>query len=218
MEKSQTIGELAKALSKAQGEFKNVLKGSTAKITTKKGGEYSYQYADLAAVLESCMPIVSKHGLSICQGSTSEVKIVPNDVSPINKQGFTKITTILMHNSGEWIQNECSLPYVENGNNDIQAIGSGIMYGRRYEVCAILGIASQKDTDGTLQEKSKTPKLTSEKTKSMREYVMETAKLKFNNSDEFKIWRIDNDLPESLDGLFEIDLAKIWNELKKVKK
>lgn len=223
MEISPTIGELAKALSKAQGEFKSILKGSTAKIITKKGGEYTYSYADLAAVLNSVMPIVSKNGLAIAQGSDSKIQVHQIEGLPDQrfKTGETVITTILLHSTGEWIKNKCTLPYVENGNNDVQAIGSTVTFGRRYEVCSILGIASQKDTDGLLPEKLK--KTTSEITppsgvKSMRIFAEEMAIEKLGNLDKYKQWRVDNALPEDLNGLKELEYAQIFTKLKSIKK
>ena len=221
MEKSPTIAELAKALSKAQGEFKSVLKGSTAKITTKKGGEYSYQYADLATVLNTVMPTVSKYELSICQGSSSKILKYPIEIDPNQgKYGEVIITTLLIHSSGEWIQNVSTYPYVENGNNDVQAIGSVITFGRRYEVCAILGIASQKDTDGILPEKIKKelkPSTPPEGVKSMKEFMVEMAKSRFENPDMFKAWRVDNNLPESIDNWTELEYAQVFNKLKAMK-
>ena len=221
MEISPTISELAKALSKAQGEFKSIIKGSTAKIITKKGGEYSYQYADLSTVLNSVMPIVSKYELSICQGSTSKILKYPIEIDPNQgKYGEVTITTLLIHSSGEWIKNVSIYPYVENGNNDVQAIGSVITFGRRYEVCAILGIASQKDTDGILPEKlKKESKLLTppEGVKSMKEFMIEMAKSRFTDPDMFKAWRIDNNFPESIENWTELEYAQVFNKLKSIK-
>lgn len=221
MEKSPTISELAKALSEAQGEFKSILKGSTAKITTKKGGEYSYQYADLSAVLNACMPTVSKHGMAIVQGSTSKILKYPIEIDPNQgKYGEVIITTLLLHSSGEWIQNVSTYPYVENGNNDVQAIGSVITFGRRYEVCAILGIASQKDTDGILPEKIKKelkPYTPPEGVKSMKEFMLEMAKSRFAEPDMFKTWRIDNNISESIENWTELEYAQVFNKLKAMK-
>ncbi len=221
MEKSPTISELAKSLSKAQGEFKSILKGSTAKITTKKGGEYSYQYADLATVLNSVMPTVSKHELSICQGSTSHILKYPIEIDPNQgKYGEVTITTLLIHSSGEWIKNVSVYPYVENGNNDVQAIGSVITFGRRYEVCAILGIASQKDTDGVLPEKLKKelkPYTPPEGVKSMKEFMVEMAISRFGDLDAFKVYRVENNLPEKIEGWTELEYAQVFNKLKAMK-
>lgn len=220
METSQSIKELASALSKAQGKFRNVLKGSKAKIKTKSGSEYEYSYADLADVLETVMPIVSEFGLSISQCSSSDIKIVPDPKDLTRKEGNTTITTVLMHSSGEYIKNVCNLPYVDNGNNAIQAIGSIITYGRRYEVCSILGIASQKDADGMVPDKPSPKKKLSEltKSKSMREYVDEAAIARIGDSaDKFKLWRIDNNLPENLDKLTELELSQIWRKILEVK-
>ncbi len=135
MERSDQINELAGALSKAQAAFTNILKDNTAKIRTKSGAEYSYSYADLASLLDMVRDPLSKNGLSILQGAD------------VTQEGKLIIETMLLHSSGQFIKNTLKLPIVETGNNAIQAIGSSITYGRRYEISSMLGIASELDDD-----------------------------------------------------------------------
>lgn len=133
---SPTIGELAGALAKAQGEFHAVLKDLTAKVKTKSGGEYTYQYADLGSVLEAIRKPLSANGLAILQPvSTSADKV--------------KVTTLLSHSSGEWISSSLVLTVEVNGNNPfIQSAGSAMTYGRRYGLSGLLSIATEADDDG----------------------------------------------------------------------
>jgi hypothetical protein len=118
---------------------------------------YGYSYADLPKIFEVINPLLQKHGLGFTQ-------LVDNN----------SIKTILFHvESGETIDS-CtyvpfdSLNYEEvikvdrqgnevkanvikgfEGMNKAQAIGSMITYFRRYALSAILGIVTDKDTDGS---------------------------------------------------------------------
>lgn len=219
MKRSESIKELASALSKAQAKFTNIFKSNTAKITTKSGSSYTYSYADLAELLDMVREPLSANGLSIMQFSDT----VENKIS---------ITTLLLHMSGEFIENELKLPIVETGNNAIQAIGSSITYGRRYELSAILGIASEKDDDAnavpnkppvaapaaaTVQTNQQAnipynPAIT------LRGTIDRMATEKFGNLDNFKVWRVENNLPETLEGLSDFELAKLMTKVREFKK
>ena len=125
MNKSDTIKEIAAALSKAQGEFQNAKKEKVNPFFGKK-------YADLAALWNTCRPVLSKHGLSVVQGISS------------NESNVT-INTLLMHDSGEWIESELGL---HADQPTPQKMGSAITYGRRYSLSAMLGLAADEDDDG----------------------------------------------------------------------
>lgn len=134
---SSSIASLTGALAKAQGEFGKVLKDITAKIQTKNGGSYSYQYADLPSVLEAIRKPLSDHGLAIMQPTSCNGDKV-------------NITTILSHESGEWISSSLVLPVEPNNERQpfVQAVGSTVTYGKRYALCGLLGISSEADDDG----------------------------------------------------------------------
>lgn len=155
MERSESVKELAAALSKAQAEFKTIPKKKTATIKMRNdAGTYTYMYADLADVLEVIREPLAKNGLAICQSSNTIDTVAIVDNKNITKTSLV-ITTMLVHSSGEWIKNELRLPVVETGNT-IQSIGSSVTYGRRYEVCAILGVSSEEDADAAAAAKKKT--------------------------------------------------------------
>ena len=141
MNKSESIKNLAIALSKFQGEIKNP--GNTAVNPFFKS-----KYAPLEIVLNSVRPILSKHGLSVIQApSTDENTIV--------------ITTILIHESGEFIETEPLKLKMDKVT--AQGAGSSITYARRYALSSILGIASEDDNDGNDIEKSNEPELVTTK-------------------------------------------------------
>lgn len=126
IKKSSSIEKLAKGLSKFQGEVTNPLNTATNPF-------YKSKYATLSEVLNVSRPILAKNGLSIVQ-STKEDK------------GEVLVTTLLIHDSGEWIEFE-PLALKPEKNNP-QGVGSAITYGRRYTISAALGISSEDDDDG----------------------------------------------------------------------
>lgn len=129
MNKSETIGALALALSKLQGEAQNLQKD-------KQG--YGYKYAELSSVLEEIRPLLTKFELAVTQLCGTEGDKVT-------------IETVLLHSSGEWLSSTLALPvHVGKGMTQAQAIGSCISYGRRYALAALVGIA-QTDNDAAIK-------------------------------------------------------------------
>ena len=134
MQHSESLKELAKALSKAQAEFTVAVKDST-------NPHYRSKYADFTSVKEASQPALNANGLSVIQ-------------TPSGGPDNPALTTMLLHTSGEWIKDTYSLPVVKK---DPQAFGSGITYARRYAWAAILGLATEEDDDGNkASEPSKT--------------------------------------------------------------
>ena len=88
MNKSESIKNIAIALSKFQVEVKN-----PANSKTVSAGKFSYKYAPLDEILNLVRPLLSEQGLSIVQAPTSS-------------EGYISVSTILLHNSGEYIEFE----------------------------------------------------------------------------------------------------------------
>ena len=82
--KSATLDKLAAALSKAQSEMKGAEKKSINPF-------FNSGYAELHTVIESSFPHLTKYGLSVIQGNES-------------KPGEFFVTTMLLHESGQWIK------------------------------------------------------------------------------------------------------------------
>lgn len=124
---------IGSALAAAQGEFTNPPRNKTVKIPTKTGGSFTFQYADLAGIMDTVRPVLSRHGLAIAQ--------------PLGHNGKDEITlkTILLHASGERI--EGSEFAVCSDKADAKDIGARITYMRRYALCAMLGIVADDDED-----------------------------------------------------------------------
>lgn len=129
---SDSIAKLAEALAKAQLKFKPVLKQSD-NPAYMRGGKAS-KYADLANVIEATQPYLAAEGLTIVQWP---------DVNVQDKS--TKLTSMLLHSSGEWIRGITTLPAVSRDAFTAQSCGSAITYARRYSYQAIIGVAAEDD-------------------------------------------------------------------------
>lgn len=122
MEMSGNIEEIAKALISFHKEMKPVKKES-------KNPFFKSAYADLSSILEAVNEPLQKAGLSFVQFPVGE----------------NTLTTMLMHESGQWIQSNYKM---EPSKKDPQGTGSAITYARRYALGAILGISTEEDDDG----------------------------------------------------------------------
>jgi hypothetical protein len=131
MTHSETIGAIAKALAMAQAEYAPVPKNKTAKVKMKAGGEFSYNYADLADCLSMALPRLSKNGIAFCQPHIMEA-------------GKLRVVTLLIHESGEWLQSD-GIEISEIG--EPQQFGAESTYFRRYDGCSFIGVAPDEDTD-----------------------------------------------------------------------
>jgi hypothetical protein len=136
MKTSESIAKIADALAKAQIEMGRVVKDKTAKVQTKAGGSYSFDYADLASVLDVVKPALAKHGIAVVQAAALEGDKV-------------NVETRLLHSSGEWIESALA---VKPEDTAPQKIGSAITYARRYALSCMVGVASEEDDDGNAAE------------------------------------------------------------------
>ena len=133
IDKSETINELAAALSKAQAKLSHVKKDKTARIRMKAGGEYTYTYADLGSTWDAGRAALTDNDLSVSQ-------------LPSFDSGWLMLDTILMHASGQYISSQMRTRADEM---DVKSIGSAITYLRRYAFAAIVGLVADEDDDGS---------------------------------------------------------------------
>jgi len=129
MNKSESIQNLAAALSKAQAEFP-VIKFDSVNPFLKNG------YASLGAVIAGGRPVLAKFGLAVTQLTFGE-------------DGVVGVETMLTHSSGEWISDRVSMQVgEERGKSSAQVAGSIVTYLRRYSLASILGVYADEDGDG----------------------------------------------------------------------
>jgi hypothetical protein len=127
MQQSESIANLAKALSIVQGKLTHAIKDSANPFFKSK-------YADLESVWDACRSRLAENGLAVMQ--------FPGLYSELDKS--MSLTTILTHTSGEWISQEMSVPVTKA---DAQGAGSALTYMRRYALAAVVGVV-QADDDG----------------------------------------------------------------------
>lgn len=136
MNHSSTIVKLAAALSKAQAEMPSAPMNSVNPFLKNR-------FADLGAVIAASRPVLARNGLSITQ-------------FPVSNNGSIGVTSILMHEGGEWLEETITLPLnEERGKSAAQVAGSVITYLRRYSWAAVLGMYADEDTDGHAPQQEK---------------------------------------------------------------
>lgn len=128
MNKSESIKELAAALSIAQASFPHIPKDKTVKVKTDKGN-YEFKYAPLESILSAIRPVLKDQGLAFIQSVSGD-----------------SLSTTILHKSGEWLQSD-AIP-VRSQSTKAQELGSAITYAKRYSLCAMLGIVADDDDDG----------------------------------------------------------------------
>lgn len=126
---SESIKEIATALSKAQGEITPAKMDSVNPFLKNK-------YADLGSVIQAVKKPMADNGLAFSQHPRIE-----NDK--------VVLTTRIMHQSGEWMESSIELPMDDKkGLSMAQAMGAVITYLRRYALSSIMGVYADEDTDG----------------------------------------------------------------------
>lgn len=131
---SPTTTELTKALVKAAGKFKPAVKDS-------ENPHFRSKFVSLAGVNDAVDAALLGEGLFLSQQT---------DVI----DGTNVIVSTLLHSSGEWLRGVYKLTPAKQ--NDPQAEGSAMTYGRRYAKMALLGIAPEDD-DGNAASRLASP-------------------------------------------------------------
>lgn len=133
MMKSDSIKELATALSKAQSKMKNPAFDAT-------NPHFKSKYATLAAVRDAVIPVLSAEGLALIQ----DVHFADDMVI---------CTNMLMHNSGEWMETVgLQIPLEKRSAH---GIGSATTYSRRFSLMALAGVVGDVDDDGNAAVEAK---------------------------------------------------------------
>jgi hypothetical protein len=135
MQRSETIGALAKALTAFNSEVSKVSKDAANPF-------FKNNYASLDNIIDEVRPILTKNGLTLMQFPSGDGQNV-------------SVTTYLMHESGEWIESDPLI--MKPVKNDPQAIGSCITYARRYSLQSFLSLNTGEDDDGNKATHTKQP-------------------------------------------------------------
>lgn len=148
---SESKANLFSALIKARTKIETVVKD--------KDG-YGYKYATLDNVINMLKDVLPQYGLGFAQ-------------FPESVDGKDGVTTIVMHESGEYMSARYEMEATEmKGTNLTQQKGASITYTRRYALCSIFGIPTEEDTDGTVDTPNKPAKRAEPETKSSVEDII----------------------------------------------
>jgi hypothetical protein len=148
MIKSDSIVNLTKALIKAKKSFAPVIRENENPGYKKADGTKS-KYADLSAVIEATEPSLLENGLLIIQHPFSSSYTGGTSVG---------VSTLLVHESGEFIQDDFVLPLIKQ---DAQAGVGAVTYARRAALKAILSVAEEDDDGNTASKAPEAPKAVS---------------------------------------------------------
>src|SRR6516164_1471149 len=134
---SETIGTIAAALAKAQGQLVNPEKSLTGTIRSDMSGatERSFRYAPLSSGLDIVRKTLSQHEIATVQTTSID-----------DNAGMVRLSTVLAHASGEWIASDwpvCAISETAAPHR----MGAALTYARRYALFTLVGIAGEDDLD-----------------------------------------------------------------------
>jgi ERF superfamily len=134
---SPSIGTLAAALAKAQGELVNPEKSLVATIRRDgpKGTEQTFRYAPLSSGLDIVRKVLGPHEIATVQMTSID-----------QATGIISLTTVLAHASGEWIASDWPVCAVSETATP-HRMGAALTYARRYALFTLVGIAGEDDLD-----------------------------------------------------------------------
>ena len=134
---SETLGAIAAALAKAQGELANPEKSLIATIRSPfpREGDRTFRYASLASGLDVVRKCLGQHEIALVQATAIE-----------RDRDLIRLTTTLVHSSGEWVSSEWPVcPVSETAAP--HRLGAALTYARRYALFTLVGIAGEDDLD-----------------------------------------------------------------------
>lgn len=190
MKKSDSLSKLAPAFLAAQKKVDHAIKNA-------QNPHLKNKYADLAQVIDTVIPVFNTEGISILQ-------------FPGFCDGRATLTTVVLHESGEYIEGTAETPLGKQGP---QELGGGLTYLARYSLARIGGIAQEDDDGETAQGRGKAAKEKTKEPASTPQDVRETAKaaaqdvnpglMKKALLDELKALEGTTPTPEQVAGLKE---------------
>ena len=134
---SQTIGAIAAALAKSQGELTNPEKSLVATIRGNhpRESDRTFHYAGLSSGLDIVRKALGRHEIATMQTTA---------IDP--EAGLIRLTTVLAHSSGEWVSSDWPVCPVSETSAP-HRMGAALTYARRYALFTLVGIAGEDDLD-----------------------------------------------------------------------
>jgi hypothetical protein len=134
---STSVGALAAALAKAQAAIANPEKSLTATIVSPfpREGSRTFRYAPLSSGLDLVRKCLGQHEIATVQATAID-----------RDSGLIKLTTTLLHASGEWVSSDWPVCPVSQTAAP-HRLGAALTYARRYALFTLVGIAGEDDLD-----------------------------------------------------------------------
>lgn len=143
------IDKIAAALAKAQAEIQQPKRSREVEVSGKtnagKAYKYKFKYAPLDVVIEAVRKPLTENGLWFIQTLED------------SGTGKYRLLTLLLHESGQFIESRAPLLVEGEGN---QRFASALSYMRRYSLISILGLSAEDDDDANIADRNvvRTPK------------------------------------------------------------
>jgi hypothetical protein len=134
---SESIGTIAAALAKAQGQLVNPEKSLVGTIRSEATGAVgrSFRYASLSSGLDIVRKTLSQHEIATVQTTSID-----------ETAGIVRLNTVLAHASGEWIASDWPVCAISDTAAP-HRMGAALTYARRYALFTLVGIAGEDDLD-----------------------------------------------------------------------
>lgn len=124
MRTSTSISAIAKSLAAVSADLRNPVMDATNPHFTSK-------FISLVGLIDSLRAPLHAHGIIVLQPVSSPVA------------GRVRVTTTLLHSSGEWMSSTADLA----SGATAQSFGTAVSYLRRYTLQAMLGVSGDADAD-----------------------------------------------------------------------
>lgn len=142
MQRSDSIANLAAALVKVQAALGPVKKDT-------RNPFFDSMYADLGSIIDASRKLLTENGLVVTQlpGPSRLTHDAPDKEGNPVHYGVVSLTTLVIHTSGEWIEELSEIPC---RFGDPQRAMAAWTYLRRGAMQAVVGIAAEEDDDGNV--------------------------------------------------------------------
>jgi hypothetical protein len=124
MKTSTSITTIAKSLAAASASLRNPGQDAT-------NPHFRSKYTSLVGLIDALRAPLAAQGIIILQPVSSPVA------------GRVRVTTTLLHSSGEWMSSTADLP----SGATAQSFGAAVAYLRRYALQSMLGVSGDADAD-----------------------------------------------------------------------
>ena len=163
--------EITTALCKFMNEVPSLTTMTTAKIETRNGKGFEFDFAELGYICSVINPVLAKNGLHIMH---------------INRvvEGVEYLVTTLYHESGECLPSSEKVIPTGLNSNPLYSYGSAMTYFRRYVTLSMLNLWHGQDDAGIEYQPKEEPNNFSNPIVDMATYAKKTIKTALSDYDK----------------------------------